>query len=345
MEYLTLQDIPHRHYDPVASHRMTSSQSSERSIGSMAAANHHLRSSPPIQPGEHHVSLPSFNEFLNTTRAETPPRTPSRRNGSADSSPQFDEVSWDNKRRRNDTLGDIYARNSIASERVAAESRRVSPAIDPALTSYGTPQLAQHRRSQPVHHHRASLSYPPPQGSAPESSRYRQHSPPQQSNLPYAPPSQRQSLTGQSAWSQSTMQHGSAYEHRSSYYPEPANPTFAFERSHDAYYHSQSAYAGPPHHGYENGYPGDIRFQQHVGMDQNAFNRRRRGNLPKEATNMLKDWFVAHRSSPYPTEDEKIDLCNRTGLSLNQVSNWFINARRRAPQKEQREREAHNAEP
>lgn len=171
-----------------------------------------------------------------------------------------------------------------------------------------------------MHHHRASLSYPPPpQASAPESSRYRQHSPPQQSNLPYAPQPQRQSLTGQSAWSQPMMQHGSAYEHRSSYYPEPANPTFAFERSHDAYYHSQSAYAGPPHHGYENGYPGDIRFHQHVGMDQNAFNRRRRGNLPKEATNMLKDWFVAHRSSPYPTEDEKIDLCNRTGLSLNQV--------------------------
>ncbi|KAJ4374738.1 homeodomain super [Neocucurbitaria cava] len=86
----------------------------------------------------------------------------------------------------------------------------------------------------------------------------------------------------------------------------------------------------------------DIRFQQHVGLDQNAFNRKRRGNLPKDATNILKDWFSLNRSSPYPTEDQKLELCRLTGLSLNQVSNWFINARRRAPQKEQREREANN---
>lgn len=36
MEYLTLQDIPHRHCNPVHSHRMAS-QSSERPVGHMAA--------------------------------------------------------------------------------------------------------------------------------------------------------------------------------------------------------------------------------------------------------------------------------------------------------------------
>ncbi|KAF2085500.1 hypothetical protein K490DRAFT_9415, partial [Saccharata proteae CBS 121410] len=55
----------------------------------------------------------------------------------------------------------------------------------------------------------------------------------------------------------------------------------------------------------------------------------RRGNLPKEATTVLKQWFEDHKDSPYPSEDEKTALCERTGLSLNQVSNWFINARRR----------------
>ncbi|TVY48889.1 Homeobox protein homothorax [Lachnellula occidentalis] len=57
--------------------------------------------------------------------------------------------------------------------------------------------------------------------------------------------------------------------------------------------------------------------------------RKRRGNLPKETTDKLRAWFVAHLQHPYPTEDEKQDLMRQTGLQINQISNWFINARRR----------------
>ncbi|EGX89252.1 homeobox transcription factor, putative [Cordyceps militaris CM01] len=57
--------------------------------------------------------------------------------------------------------------------------------------------------------------------------------------------------------------------------------------------------------------------------------RKRRGNLPKETTDKLRSWFVAHLQHPYPTEDEKQDLMRQTGLQMNQISNWFINARRR----------------
>ncbi|KAL1927939.1 hypothetical protein VTP01DRAFT_3344 [Rhizomucor pusillus] len=57
--------------------------------------------------------------------------------------------------------------------------------------------------------------------------------------------------------------------------------------------------------------------------------KRRRGNLPKTVTAILKQWLVEHCQHPYPTEDEKLALRNRTGLTLNQISNWFINARRR----------------
>jgi hypothetical protein len=102
------------------------------------------------------------------------------------------------------------------------------------------------------------------------------------------------------------------YDSRPGYYHEPQPSVYGYERPHDSYY------ARPPFPGYEHGYS-DIRFQQHVGLDHNAFNRKRRGNLPKEATNLLKDWFSANRQSPYPTEDQKMELCNRTGLSLNQV--------------------------
>ncbi|PHH75723.1 hypothetical protein CDD83_4369 [Cordyceps sp. RAO-2017] len=64
-----------------------------------------------------------------------------------------------------------------------------------------------------------------------------------------------------------------------------------------------------------------------VGGD--AKQRKRRGNLPKETTDKLRAWFVAHLQHPYPTEDEKQELMRQTGLQMNQISNWFINARRR----------------
>jgi hypothetical protein len=46
-------------------------------------------------------------------------------------------------------------------------------------------------------------------------------------------------------------------------------------------------------------------------------------------TEFLKRWLVDHKKHPYPSEKEKIDLARQTGLTVNQISNWFINARRR----------------
>ncbi|KAI8067976.1 hypothetical protein BC940DRAFT_319084 [Gongronella butleri] len=57
--------------------------------------------------------------------------------------------------------------------------------------------------------------------------------------------------------------------------------------------------------------------------------KRRRGNLPKAVTAILREWLAEHKKHPYPTEEEKDFLAKRTGLTLNQISNWFINARRR----------------
>ena len=44
---------------------------------------------------------------------------------------------------------------------------------------------------------------------------------------------------------------------------------------------------------------------------------------------LLKDWLFSHSTCPYPSDDEKELLCLNTGLSLQQLNNWFINARRR----------------
>lgn len=66
-----------------------------------------------------------------------------------------------------------------------------------------------------------------------------------------------------------------------------------------------------------------------MGIAGDVKQRKRRGNLPKETTDKLRAWFVAHLQHPYPTEDEKQELMRQTGLQMNQISNWFINARRR----------------
>lgn len=55
----------------------------------------------------------------------------------------------------------------------------------------------------------------------------------------------------------------------------------------------------------------------------------KRGVLPKSATQVMKSWLFQHIVHPYPTEDEKRQIAMQTNLTLLQVNNWFINARRR----------------
>ncbi|CCF55872.1 hypothetical protein KAFR_0A04370 [Kazachstania africana CBS 2517] len=55
----------------------------------------------------------------------------------------------------------------------------------------------------------------------------------------------------------------------------------------------------------------------------------KRSNLPKETVQILNNWLVNHLGNPYPTAIEKNELLKQTGLTKIQLSNWFINVRRR----------------
>ncbi|EAA04607.4 AGAP007539-PA, partial [Anopheles gambiae str. PEST] len=63
--------------------------------------------------------------------------------------------------------------------------------------------------------------------------------------------------------------------------------------------------------------------------DSGSGKRHKRGILPKHATSVMRAWLFQHLVHPYPTEDEKRAIAAQTNLTLLQVNNWFINARRR----------------
>ena len=49
----------------------------------------------------------------------------------------------------------------------------------------------------------------------------------------------------------------------------------------------------------------------------------------RDAVKILKSWLAEHSDHPYPTDREKDELKQLTGLKRSQISNWLANARRR----------------
>lgn len=100
-----------------------------------------------------------------------------------------------------------------------------------------------------------------------------------------------------------------------------------YQSQHHTYPTVQYSYPPPPpstngnyavHHQYSNGHHhGSVQFESDDSSGQAP--RRRRGNLPRDTTDLLKQWFADHLGHPYPTEDEKQMLCRQTGLQMTQV--------------------------
>ncbi|XP_069385708.1 homeobox protein Meis1a isoform X3 [Paralichthys olivaceus] len=66
--------------------------------------------------------------------------------------------------------------------------------------------------------------------------------------------------------------------------------------------------------------------------DSDKLHNKKRGIFPKVSTNILRAWLFQHLTHPYPSEEQKKQLAQDTGLTNLQVNNWFINARRRIVQ-------------
>ncbi len=55
----------------------------------------------------------------------------------------------------------------------------------------------------------------------------------------------------------------------------------------------------------------------------------RRANFPPATIEILQQWLFEHASYPFPTDAEKTQLSERANITVKQVSDWFMNARRR----------------
>ncbi|CAA3003919.1 BEL1-like homeodomain 4 [Olea europaea subsp. europaea] len=65
----------------------------------------------------------------------------------------------------------------------------------------------------------------------------------------------------------------------------------------------------------------------HLGLLETQRAWRPQRGLPEHAVSVLRAWLFDHFLHPYPTDTDKHMLAAKTGLTRNQVSNWFINAR------------------
>ncbi|XP_075536535.1 uncharacterized protein LOC142571798 isoform X2 [Dermacentor variabilis] len=56
---------------------------------------------------------------------------------------------------------------------------------------------------------------------------------------------------------------------------------------------------------------------------------RKKRHVLQSMARPLKKWLIRHREKPYPSKAEKLALALGSHMTLEQVSNWFANARRR----------------
>ncbi|KAL0937935.1 homeobox and c2h2 transcription [Colletotrichum truncatum] len=78
---------------------------------------------------------------------------------------------------------------------------------------------------------------------------------------------------------------------------------------------------------------GRVSEQSCHDEDKRATSHRPVVRHSRSSTRILKEWFRSHTVWPYPSQAEKESLSYQTGMSVKQISNWFVNVRRRSGSK------------
>jgi hypothetical protein len=71
--------------------------------------------------------------------------------------------------------------------------------------------------------------------------------------------------------------------------------------------------------------PGDTGDEVRSSMSSGTPGKRR-GNLPKESKEKLKQWLSMHVEHSYPTEEEKKDLATEAGMTMGQALQFHYDA-------------------
>ncbi|CDW54294.1 homeobox protein Meis1 [Trichuris trichiura] len=87
-----------------------------------------------------------------------------------------------------------------------------------------------------------------------------------------------------------------------------------------------------PQHMYSQRFSGDASVESGDGActgdeegledDREKKPPKKRGIFPKVATNIMRAWLFQHLTHPYPSEEQKKQLAQDTGLTILQVNNW-----------------------
>ena len=73
----------------------------------------------------------------------------------------------------------------------------------------------------------------------------------------------------------------------------------------------------------------NVNAKGKLGGDSSNVKKQNERRISPEAVKILKEWLFANAHHPYTTDQQRDELCRRTGLNKLQVKNWLTNSRRR----------------